>query len=273
MVRIIISHDVDHLTVFEHKKDLIVPKFLTRSFIELGIKNISTKEFILRFKDIFKNRWNNIEDLADFNNTNDIPATFFFGVNKGLGLTYNTDIAQHYIKLVLDKGFEVGVHGIEHKNLKKMKEEFKNFKNITKLANFGIRMHYLRMDENTLSKLEKIGYIFDATIYEEKNPFKVGKMWEFPLHIMDGHIFLNKRRWQNIKYKEAIDITKKKIENLVNKGIKYISILFHDRYFSDSFYSWRKWYIQTIEFLKRNNFEFISYTEAIKELENKKEIR
>jgi hypothetical protein len=43
-MKIIISHDIDHITVFEHKKDLIIPKFIIRSFIELGLGYISFSE-------------------------------------------------------------------------------------------------------------------------------------------------------------------------------------------------------------------------------------
>ncbi len=269
-MKIIISHDVDHLTVWEHKGDLIIPKFWVRSLIEVGLGAISLREFLLRFKDFIFNKWNNIEELLEFNKANNIPATFFFGMNQSLGLSYYPESAQEYIKLVLSKGFDVGVHGIEHKDFEGIKKEFDTFKEISKLNKFGIRMHYLRMDSETLEKLERAGYIFDSTLYEEKNPFKINNMWEFPLHMMDGYILQGKKRWQSLKFQEIMDLTKKRIEALFNKGIRYLTILFHDRYFSEGFRTWKEWYIHTVNFLKSNGFTFVSYREAIDELENTK---
>ncbi len=36
-MKIIISHDVDHITVLEHNRDLIIPKFIVRSFLYKGL--------------------------------------------------------------------------------------------------------------------------------------------------------------------------------------------------------------------------------------------
>jgi peptidoglycan/xylan/chitin deacetylase (PgdA/CDA1 family) len=266
-MKVIISHDVDHLTVWEHKTDLIIPKFIIRSSIELLIGSISLTEYLRRFKDFIKNKWNNIEELIIFNKQNNIPATFFFGVNNGLGLSYNVENAKAYIELVKNNNFEVGVHGIAYNNFNDMEKEFETFKRISKEKQFGIRMHYLRMDKNTLKFLSDLGYLFDSSILADRNPYKVYSMWEFPLHIMDGYIIQGKnKRWQFRSLNQIKDETKKKLEKLYDKNIKYITILFHDRYFSDSFKTWKEWYIWLVEYLKNNGLEFISYKEAIKEL-------
>ncbi|WP_283400687.1 hypothetical protein [Desulfurobacterium pacificum] len=68
-----------------------------------------------------------------------------------------------------------------------------------------------------------------------------------------------------------MDLTKRRIETLFDKGIKYLTILFHDRYFSESFRTWKEWYIHTVEFLRSNSFSFVSYGKAIDELENVKQ--
>ena len=49
-MKVIISHDVDHITVSEHKRDLVIPKFLVRNIIELTIGTITSKEFFLRLQ-------------------------------------------------------------------------------------------------------------------------------------------------------------------------------------------------------------------------------
>jgi len=267
-MKVIISHDVDHLTVSEHLSDLIIPKFWIRSSIELSLGHISLKEFLIRLKEFLKNRWNHIEELIEFDKEHNIPSTFFFGMDRGMGLSYSLELAREYIQLVLNNGFDAGVHGIEFENFEKMKQEFEIFKNLSRLESFGIRMHYLRMNSKTLEKLGKIGYIFDSSLYSKKNPFKIekGNMWEFPLHIMDGYVILGKKKWQSLKLRKAVDITKRKIEDCYKSGIKYLTILFHDRYFSEGFRTWKEWYVQTVEFLKSSGFKFISYRQALEEL-------
>jgi len=269
-MKVIISHDVDHLTVCEHKKDLIVPKFLIRSLIELLLRKISFKEYFLRFSDIIKNKWNNILELAEFDKLNNIPSTFFFAMNNGLGISYSIKQTEFFIKYLKENKFDCGVHGIEFNDPNKIFTEYDNFKRISNIENFGIRMHYLRIGKNTLEHLSKIGYLFDSSVFEDKNPYKINYIWEFPLHIMDGYVIEGKgKKWQSNNLEKSKDITIKIIDNLIKKDNKYLTILFHDRYFSDSFLTWKKWYIWLVEYLKSNNFEFISYKDAIKEMENK----
>jgi len=269
-MKIIISHDVDHIKVWEHKKDLIIPKFLVRSMIELIIGKITGRECRLRYAGLFKNKWNNIEELIDFDAKESIPSTFFIAVNNALELRYSLKDAGFWIKKISQKNFDVGLHGIAFDNFKDIKNEYNIFKKILKLDDFGIRMHYLRSNDNTLKYLNKTGYIFDSTLYQFQNPFKVGNLWEFPLHIMDGYLFHKNSRWQNQTLEKVKDETKRKIGEAHKKNIKYFTILFHSRNFSDSFSSWKNWYIWVIEYLKSNEFKFINYREAIKELENKK---
>jgi len=257
---------VDHITVWEHK-DLIVPKFLIKSTIELLSGTIPFRDYILRYGDLIKNKWQNIEELIKFNTKNGIPSTFFLGVNNGVGLVYSLENAKIWANKIVSLGFDAGVHGIAYDNLQDMQKEYDTFKEISHLENFGIRMHYLRSDDKTVENLSKCGYLFDSTVYELKDPYKVGDMWEFPLHIMDGYEIFQGKPWQYLKIEKIKDLTKRKIDLIDKKGLKYITILFHDRYFSESFSTWKEWYFFVIDYLKSNGIEFISYTDAIKELE------
>ncbi|MCD6239519.1 MAG: hypothetical protein J7K51_09465 [Thermotogae bacterium] len=268
-MKVIISHDVDHITVWEHKRDLIISKFVVRSFIEFALGYISSSEIKCRFRGLFKNKWQNIMELMEFDREKEISSTFFIGVANGLGLSYSLRNAEFWIKRILREGFDVGVHGISFNNLDNMKNEYDIFKNLSGLEKFGIRMHYLRSSEDTLGFLDKAGYLFDSTLYELKNPFKVGDLWEFPLHIMDGYILYENSRWQNQTLEQAKGKTKRVIEEAYKKGIKYFTILFHDRYFNNSFKSWKDWYTWTVDYLKNSEFKFTTYREAIQELEKK----
>ena len=266
-MKIIISHDVDHITAWEHKKDLIIPKFLARNMIELTSGAISGKECCLRFTSIFKNKWHNIEELIDFDRIESIPSTFFVAVDNALGLHYSLKNAELWIKKILQKRFDIGLHGIAFDNYEDIENEYNTFKKISKLNYFGIRMHYLRNNDNTLEYLNNAGYIFDSTLYKFQNPFKVGNIWEFPLCIMDIYLFHKNSCWQNQTLEQVKDETKRKIDEVYKKNIKYFTVLFHSRSFNNSFISWKNWYIWVISYLKNNEFEFINYREAIRELE------
>ncbi len=265
-MKVIVSHDVDHITAWEHKGDLILPKHLMRNWIEFCLRYISPDEMIKRLGDMLRNRWNNLEALMEFDKQQGIPSTFFFGVENGAGLAYALRDAAFWANKASEEGFAVGVHGIAYERLDDIKKEFSLFARITKLRGFGIRMHYLRRNGETLKYLERAGYTFDSSFPEMTSPYRVGGLWEFPLHIMDGHILCRNARWQNQTMEQTRDATKAIVEKAFKLGIEYFTVLLHDRYFSDSFKTWREWYIWLIQYLRNNGLSFSSYDEAVKEL-------
>lgn len=265
-MKIIISHDVDHITAFEHK-NMVIPKHLVRNIIEILSGYVSPSEFLNRLRDLSENKWHNLESLIEFDKENHIPSTFFFGVKNGKGLDYFLEDAKIWINKVVHEGFDVGVHGIAFDDYNDIKTEYDIFQKISGLKEFGIRMHYLRRSNETINYLNESGYAFDASLYKLENPFKIGKLWEFPLHVMDGYVICNKSRWQNQNLVQSKETTKKIIEKCFNNGINYFCVLFHDRYFSDSFKTWKEWYIWLVDYLINNKLKFISYYGALSELD------
>src|SRR3954471_5402753 len=112
-MKAIISHDIDHITVWEHLlRDTIIPKYMMRMHIELLSGKISSREYMLRWADFFKNKWQNIDELITFNNISGVPSSFFIAVNKGIGLNYSNEAALLWIEQMKSRGCEIGVHGI-----------------------------------------------------------------------------------------------------------------------------------------------------------------
>jgi hypothetical protein len=267
-MKAIVSHDIDHLTLSEHYlKDLIVPKYFMRSKIELFTGKISLTEFFNRVGDIFRNQWQHIETLNDFNLKHNVQATYFIGVNNGVGLSYSQKQSSFWIHKMLQMGCQVGVHGIEFESCEKINSEFSLFKNISKLEDFGTRMHYIRKNENTFTNMAKAGYSFDSSEMSFKVPYKIGNMWEFPFQIMDGYIIEKPKQWQSKNFNQCCDETIKIIDKCVDLNLPYLGIDFHDRYFSDSHKTWKDWYMWLIEYLSSQNIEFVNFKQAIKELE------
>jgi hypothetical protein len=267
-MKAIISHDIDHITVTEHLfRDVILPKYFMRMHIELVSGKISGREYMLRWSDIFKNKWQNIDELITFNNINKVPSSFFVAVNKGVGLSYSNQAATVWIEQILNRKCELALHGIAYNNENDILEEFELFRQLTNQQAFGIRMHYVRNTENTYQMLAKAGYRYDSTEHAYKNPYKIGEMWEFPFQIMDGWVIENTKSWQSVTLMQAKDETKKLIDKASDMQLQYLGIDFHDRYFSHSFNTWLEWYMWLVEYLKGNGVNFVNFNQAIADLE------
>jgi hypothetical protein len=268
-MKAIVSHDIDHLTLSEHYlKDLIVPKYFVRSKIEFLTGKISLKEFFLRVGDIFKNQWQHIVSLHEFNTENKVPTTYFIGVNNGVGLSYSKKQSAFWIQKMILMGCDVGVHGIEFENFEKINAECSLFKELSNCQTFGSRMHYIRTNEHTLPNMAKAGYKFDSSEMGFKVPYKIGSMWEFPFQIMDGYIIEKPKQWQSKNLVQSCEETKRIIDKVVDLKLPYLGIDFHDRYFSDAHKTWKEWYMWLIEYLVSQKVEFFNFKQAITELES-----
>ncbi len=265
-MKVIISHDVDHLYSTEHLFDGVQVKYAARAILERMNGVLSNQEFGWRIKDLFHNQWHHIDELMDFDQLIGIPSTFFFAMAKGKGLNYSQAALAPVIKRVIERGFEVGVHGIDFQNQDLINSEFNQFKKLTGKSDFGIRMHYLRMDENSLGKFDQVGYLFDSSEYAVKAPYKIGNMWEFPLQIMDSNEFYQGNSVQKEKIEGIIIKTRNRILKLEQENIPYLTLLFHDRYYCDAYQSYRQWYESIVTFLSENGHEFVGYKQAITEL-------
>jgi hypothetical protein len=267
-MEIIVSHDVDHLTLWEHaKKDLIIPKFFIRSYIEFINQKISIKELVLRHSDLITNKWNGIQEIIEFNKENGIVSTFFFGMDNALGLSYNHKDSKELISYVIENGFHAGVHGISYNDVDKMKKEIIRFKELSGLKNFGIRMHYLRHDLSTFKIMEELGYTYDSTVTDIVNPYNIGRLVEFPIHLMDGWVMFGNRKFQSVSFKDACEQTKIIIQKAFDNDTKYFSYLFHDCYYRDSYKTWKDWYEWTINYLLGQGFKFTTYNDALLQLQ------
>lgn len=266
-MRVILSHDVDHITVWEHWKDPIIPKFIVRGWLELTLRKVTMRELAHRHAGLVRNRWERIREVMDLHEKLDIKSCFFFGMANGVGLSYPLRHAEQHVPQVLARGFEAGVHGIAYTNAEDMAQEHRLFTAISGLDQFGIRMHYLRQDETTFQKLAALGYAFDATRQELSDPYRLHGMWEFPLLLMDGWAMDGDKRYQSRDLEGAKRYTLAKLEEAERAGLNYASILFHDRYYSPAFATWKAWYEWLLGHLKERGHGFVSHAEAMRQLE------
>lgn len=264
-MKIIISHDVDHLYRRDHYRDLILIKRIVRSILELIKREISFKECVYNVCEVFSHKQHHIDGVMEFDRKSGIPSTFFFGMKNGLGMNYSVKDAEPIIRAVKENGFSVGVHGIAYNQKEEMRNEYDIFRKIVNTDDFGIRMHYVQYDESTFPTLSQLGYLFDTSEFDKKKgyclkkPYRIGGMWEFPLCIMDGYLPKT--------FEAKKEMTKKLLDEGEQSGLKFFTVLFHDAFFSEAFMSMKTWYKWFVEYLKEEGYEFVSYIEAMKELE------
>ena len=102
-MKVIISHDVDHLFRDDHYRDLIYPKLWVRSSLELIKRKYSVREWFYRMLTPFSEERHHIPDTIAFDRKNGIESTFFFGMANGLGMSYSLERAKDVIHYVLEQ--------------------------------------------------------------------------------------------------------------------------------------------------------------------------
>lgn len=264
-MKIIISHDIDHYNWSDHFfKDLFIQKYILKNTFYLLSGQIPFSLFRARMNLFKSNRLHRLEELISFNREHCIPASYFMGVRNALGLSYNLTTAEKIATYLNEVDAPLYIHGIAFDDVKEMEFERDTFIKIVRHSSFlGMRMHYLRNSEMTLKILDSLNYKFDSTTYEIRNPYYVGKMIEFPVCAMEAY----EVDYADTDLNDIKKSTLSRIENAKKKSLDYFTVIFHDAHFSDSFPLHRAWYVWLIEYFKRNQFEFISFETAVKEIQ------
>ncbi len=263
-MKIIISHDVDHLYLNEHFKDSFLLGNFYRSLKNIAQGNISLGTFLKRFSA----QLNRVKELHEFNKQSGVKETFFFGMRKGLNLSYDWKNTKPFIDYLLKENVLIGMHGMGYNSYGLLQEEATRIKTmLPRHYPLGIRNHYLRMDDSTLGIMEKIGFLFDSTYYTTESAkyyaadsaFLQGNIWEIPINIMDaGFISNNEKDLIEIKIK-----TLAKIQKAENNNQPFFVINFHDLYFSDAYPVYKQWYEWLISYFLEQNYEFIDFIQAL----------
>lgn len=256
-MKIILSHDIDHLNGLEHWRDLYWPGVWFRGAIALFERKVSAKTYFERA--IPWQRLERIKEVLELDQSVGARPTFFVGMSNGLRLSYSQKAIQSHIDFLMARNIPVGLHGMAYDEFESMDAEHKFYYRLTEKKPVGIRNHYLRCSDNTLNFMSKIGYCFDSTTYNMQPPFQVDEMWEFPITLMDVNLgvdtSLDEKKEKSIsKYEEAI-----------NTNLPYFVLNFHDNYFSAAYPSMKTWYAWFIRFLAQQH-TFITFEDAIQEL-------
>jgi peptidoglycan/xylan/chitin deacetylase (PgdA/CDA1 family) len=274
-MKVIISHDVDHLSPWEHRRDLFLPKFLVRNTIELFAARTTVKEYLLRVHSLIRNKWQNLRELMAFNQRNKVPATFFVAFGNGRSLAYPAWQAARWISEIKQAGFSVGLHGIEMASIHGMEREKYLFQQAAKEKEIGIRFHDIGLRSKdakashvTIRSLADLGYRFSSNTFDWRGPELIEGIYDFPVHIMDGLLFRKNGRWTECSFLQSVEETNDLLLAAQKDGIRYFQVLFHDVYFSRAYKDIQKWYVWLIEHLEHEKVQLIDFYSALKEMED-----
>lgn len=273
-MKVVVSHDVDHLTFIEHWRDAAVPKFVLRGVVEAARGTSSWQALARKLRRLAGNSAHNLEELLAFNRDHGVPATYFFATGRGRDLAYGVGRARPWIARVLSEGLEVGLHAIAFDRLERIRRERDLLLELTGPVVAGVRLHNVGMAQNagrltgaSAHLFARAGFRYSSNTYATRDPYRIGELWELPILITDGYTFRSQSRVVNRTLEQAKKFTLARLDQAEAAGLRYVSALFHDVYFDAAFAPLAEWYRWLIEEFNRRRWEFCCCRDVVAELE------
>jgi len=263
-----LSHDVDRI-----KKTF---QFFTHFFSGLKHMDLQAAFYHIRSLVHTSHYWN-FEKIMELEKNLGVTSTFFF-LNETypfrpwklpswrLSLGYY-NIFEPRLKTVIKEldagGWEVGLHGsyLSFKNTNLLKKEKRDLEEILGHPVFGIRQHYLNLDEQTWQLQADAGFTYDASFgYSDDIGFKEAKycafaplpsrsFWVVPLALMDSCV---------MKKEDPLGATIKIIDLAEEKGACLV-LNWHQRMFNEKeFPGYQEMYLRTIEECLKRKADFLT---------------
>ncbi|MFX0196735.1 MAG: polysaccharide deacetylase family protein [Candidatus Hodarchaeota archaeon] len=262
MVVIILSHDVDWISVASFNGLKTFLGFVSGEFIKGSLSSMKIP------------RWWNFHRWMELENKYDVRSAFYF-LHKGPGGSkYDFSDVNDVVKDLDKGGWEIGLHGTLNsaKNFQSLIKEKLLLEKILGKPIYGIRLHYLRISEESLKLQETAGFLYDSSL-ETKALFKFFhpvvngvklNLVELPLTLHDGTLFSKWKMTSN----EACRHSRKIIER-ASREDGVVTLNWHQRTFSSEFGSWLKTYITILKYVKSIGAEILTPTEAVKRFQEK----
>jgi len=246
-----ITHDIDHIRIREHYRDLFLFRFVAVTFLELLHGKRSLIDFVRAKLLVFQpKRWDHFNEWIALEKKYKIKSTYFFAVNRGKSLSYTNEEIKPVAMLLKKNGFDLALHGQEYNKEEKVTSERELFKDITGSYPVGIRMHYLKKGTHSLKLFSKL-YRFDSSEYstELAQPKRQEGILEIPLHVMDTYLF--SPLYLNFDLDEAILYTKELFAKAKEKN-KIVVFDIHPHHLDQVFPRQRKYIEWLYAFLEKD---------------------
>jgi hypothetical protein len=292
-----LTHDIDFVSIRNHKFDHTMWGFLYRSIVgsvlKLFRRRISLGRLLQTWRAAASLPFVYLGLAKDFWE----PFQWFLELERGLGTTYFLipfkgragehvpgrhasrraasydlrDLSSSIAKLKA-AGCQLGVHGIDAwHSVGKGRAERERVEQVSGACCSGIRMHWLLRDENTVPVLEESGYAYDSTVgYNETIGYKAGttqvfrpigaqRLLELPVHVQDGALFYPNR--MDLAEAEAEKRCRVLIQNAKEFG-GVLTLIWHDRSHGPERF-WGDFYVRLVHELKSCNPYFATATQAV----------
>jgi len=195
---------------------------------------------------------------------------------------YDVNDLPHWTAVLLQKGCELGVHGIDcWHSAEKGRGELAAVAAVTGKSSIGTRVHWLLRDASTPSVLERAGYVYESTCgYNETIGYRAGtsqvfrplgaqKLLELPLHIQDGALFFPQRL--DLSEPEAEQRCQTLIDNASRFG-GVLTLLWHDRSHGPERF-WGDFYIKLVQSLKSRDVWFGTGEQVVSWFQKRRGVR
>jgi hypothetical protein len=262
-MKILISHDVDHIAMRDHwMHDLFIQRWAAKTILYVMLGKLPVRIGLKRLALVFSGRQHRVPEVMELDRSFGIPSTFFVGMRNGLGMSYPFRAARQMVELIRNEGFAVGVHGVAYDDSQLIAEEHSRFSSIVGPHHpFGVRNHYLRFDARTPEFQKAAGFLYDSSDCGLKPPYESHGMIEFPVCLMDSLILRDSSN-------ELSEVKRRTVEEL-EKGerlkLPYFTVIFHDCYYSDAFPDHQAWYRWLVQYVS-DRYELIDFGRAVQEL-------
>lgn len=263
--------------VLTHDVDLAKPSWKYYSY-HLMRKPVTGVKFLIKQQ----NPYDTFTKIVEIERRFGAKSTFFFlAVDKDpTGVGYNIENLRKTIKMLLDEGFEVALHGSynAYKDFNQLNREKLRLEKVVGGPVTGYRNHYLRFKiPYTWKLLGKAGFIYDSTLgYNDLAGFRGGfpypfmafdplsenrfKVLEIPLNVMDKTLL----GYMKLSVKESFEFVKQ-LMDIVEKYHGVLTLNWHNDKF-DGFY-WKRYedlYVKILKESKKRDAWIISCKELVR---------
>lgn len=236
-----LTHDIDNVYQSIPYKGFSALRYLTHGDVTESLNRIRW----MRSKSL---PLCNFSEIMDIEEKFDARSTFFFMAEspKEQGYSYDIEVFEPDIGEIIDRGWEVGLHGghTTYNNGQEMQKKKERLEKVTHKPVLGYRNHFLRFRvPDTWEHLCSAGFQYDSTLgYPDCVGFRNGmchpylpynltlqhqiNVIEIPLTIMDGTL----DQYRKFQSHMAWDITTKLIDT-VEECHGCITFLWHNTYY------------------------------------------
>lgn len=188
---------------------------------------------------------------------------------------------QKQVRTLTDRGFEVGLHGIDAwHSAEKGVQEKQRISQVTGQNEIGVRIHWLCFDHNSSFFLERAGFDYDSTCgFNDAIGYKAGtlqvfrprgaaRLLELPLHIQDTALFYRGRMALRQAQAWASCLT---VLDTAERFGGVVTVLWHDRSLAPE-RLWGEFYVRLVQDLRSRGAWFGTASQVVRWFRHRRSI-